>query len=496
MKKKPDKARLAIAGPGAGKTHAMVDEIVRVLPSLQPHQKLAAITFTNAAADTIRDRLQRRARLRSNVFIGTTHTFVNRFILSPCATLFGKLPEDRIVAAINVHAKGTGAAAYTNNLIRKGVVPFDAMLPLARELLCDKHVRTRLGQRIAYLFVDEFQDTDIVMLEIIEQLRKSATMVLYAVGDPEQFVMSFTYRGKRTPAFDKLPIFRFQQQANANRILDNHRSNGEIVAFANRFRSDLQQRPVKPYRNEPRVLFIRDVDLKAIVAVFQSRSEKVEVYGPTRVRLYLAEENATYAPVMQEYGINPTSNLGRTTPTLLGDALELVATALDRSPRKACADLNLSRLQWRAAGTTVLRQAMRDDFRLEGFITFIASTFQHEVSDSRYQLIDDGLAQLKTHLTVGQGDSHPELCASIRRAKGLEADAVLAVAKGLTELKKWLATDRAVRSSDKQDKCRIGYVAFTRPREMLCIACLKLIDAEAESMLAGLGVHSVSSGDS
>jgi len=491
--KKSDKPRLAIAGPGAGKTHTMVDEIVKILPSLRPHQMLAAITFTNAAAETIRNRLQKQARVQGNVFIGTTHTFVNRFVLSPCATLFGKLPDDRIFAAIDVHAKGTGAAMYTKNLIRKGIVPFDAMFPVARELLSDKIIRDRLGQRIAHLFVDEFQDTDIAMLEIIDQLRKNGTTRLYAVGDPEQFVMGFTYRGTSIPAFDKLPFFRFQKLAEADSLLDNHRSNGEIVAFTNQFRSDLQQKAIKPHRNEPRVLFITECDLKTIVSVFQSRSHHVEIHGPTRVRLYLSEENATFASVMDEFGMKHSSNLGRKTATALGDALELIATALDRSQRRACADLKLSRLQWRAAGIVVLKGALREDFGLKELEAFVAARFKHKVSDSRGPILEEGLAQLKNHLAMGHVSNHPEQCASIRRAKGLEADAVLAVAKGLAELKKWFSTDRAVRNADKQDKCRIGYVAFTRPREMLCIACLKPIDAELKSLLNSLGVHVVSS---
>ena len=62
------------------------------------------------------------------------------------------------------------------------------------------------------------------------------------------------------------------------------------------------------------------------------------------------------------------------------------------------------------------------------------------------------------------------------------------VAKGVAELKKWLQTDRSVRVADKQDKCRLGYVAFTRPRELLCIACLKKLDTELIQMLQNLGI--------
>lgn len=39
-----------------------------------------------------------------------------------------------------------------------------------------------------------------------------------------------------------------------------------------------------------------------------------------------------------------------------------------------------------------------------------------------------------------------------------------------------------------QEKCRIGYVAFTRPREMFCLVCLKPLDHESESLLHEFGV--------
>ncbi|HEX3659618.1 MAG TPA: hypothetical protein VHV55_27770, partial [Pirellulales bacterium] len=213
--------------------------------------------------------------------------------------------------------------------------------------------------------------------------------------------------------------------------------------------------------------------------------------GPNRVRLYLSEENATFDAVMDEFGMQHSSSHRRKTATALGDALELIATALDRSQRRVCTELKLSRLQWRQAGVDILRGALSSDFTLKSLIDYVSEKFQHRVSDSRREILEEGLSHLKGHLATSQDRCHPEQCSSIRRAKGLEADAVLVVAKGLAELKKWFITDPAVRNADKQDKCRMGYVAFTRPREMLCIACLKPSDCETEALLASLGVTTV-----
>ena len=77
---------------------------------------------------------------------------------------------------------------------------------------------------------------------------------------------------------------------------------------------------------------------------------------------------------------------------------------------------------------------------------------------------------------------------SIHKAKGLEADCVLVVAKDNGELGKWLETDYNERCNDKRDICRIGYVGFTRAKKILCIACKQEIEGSIKEKLKALGV--------
>lgn len=493
-KPKNKNARLAIAGPGAGKTHAMVDEIIAILQDVPPHRFLAAITYTNAAAHTIRERLHKQVRVRRNVFIGTTHAFVNRFVLAPCGLLSGKTPDDPIFAEITVSDKGTGAARYTENLLKKGIVPYEVMVPIARKILAQEILRKRISQRLAYIFVDEFQDTDIGTLELFEHFRNSGHTSMYAVGDPEQFVMGFTYRGMRRPAFAKLPFFRFLGNADIQKLDHNHRSNGEIVTFANQFRADLQQNPVKPFRKQQRVLFINERMLRPIVECFRIVSSRVEAsHGPLS-RLYLADENKTFDEVRDEFEIKHISNGGKKSTTVLGDALDVLALALDRTSRRICEEDKLSRLQWRTHGVALLKRATAKEFDLAQLVQFVKERFGHKVSSGRAGVLEKTLGHLKVHLSLGVDELHLEQSSSIRRAKGLQADAVLVVAKGLGELKKWLITDRSEREADRSDACRLGYVAFTRARELVCIACLKEIDQELQSRLSSLGISVVTHG--
>jgi DNA helicase-2/ATP-dependent DNA helicase PcrA len=44
-----------------------------------------------------------------------------------------------------------------------------------------------------------------------------------------------------------------------------------------------------------------------------------------------------------------------------------------------------------------------------------------------------------------------------------------------------------LRNSDKQDKCRLGFVAFSRAMELLCLACREPADAKTSQYLEELG---------
>jgi DNA helicase-2/ATP-dependent DNA helicase PcrA len=65
--------KLVIAGPGAGKTYSMVDEVMKVLPNLDNNRFCVVITYTNAATDKIRNKMQKKIKIPENVFIGTIY---------------------------------------------------------------------------------------------------------------------------------------------------------------------------------------------------------------------------------------------------------------------------------------------------------------------------------------------------------------------------------------------------------------------------------------
>ena len=119
----------------------------------------------------------------------------------------------------------------------RGILPFDALLVLARDLLLTHPgVRRKLGERYRALFLDEFQDTDPLQYEIVLLLAEDpatdpasdafatelARGKLFIVGDPKQAI--YRFRGADVSAYQKA-VARVKAQG------------GEVLELVTCFRS-------------------------------------------------------------------------------------------------------------------------------------------------------------------------------------------------------------------------------------------------------------------
>lgn len=71
------------AGPGAGKTHWLINHIKNVLRNskrLNSTSKIACITYTNIAVEEIQNRLEDNA---NNIYVSTIHNFLYKYIVKP-----------------------------------------------------------------------------------------------------------------------------------------------------------------------------------------------------------------------------------------------------------------------------------------------------------------------------------------------------------------------------------------------------------------------------
>lgn len=70
-----DGALLVVAGPGSGKTRVLTERIRRLLKERTGHFQILALTFTNKAANEMKERLQNIPNVTERTFIGTLHSF-------------------------------------------------------------------------------------------------------------------------------------------------------------------------------------------------------------------------------------------------------------------------------------------------------------------------------------------------------------------------------------------------------------------------------------
>ena len=126
----------------------------------------------------------------------------------------------------------TVAEAYQSRKGRAGVVDFQDLLVLARDLLRDREeVRESLQKRYRFLLLDEMQDTDPVQMEMVELLCGIGFEhdKLFAVGDSKQSI--YRFRGAEVALFDRLrDAVRNEGRLSLTR---NYRSQPGILHFVN-----------------------------------------------------------------------------------------------------------------------------------------------------------------------------------------------------------------------------------------------------------------------
>ena len=72
---------LICAGPGSGKTKTLIYRLIYLLEQGVQPSSILVFTFTNKAAQEIKERLGKQASMRNNVpFIGTIHSFCLDFL--------------------------------------------------------------------------------------------------------------------------------------------------------------------------------------------------------------------------------------------------------------------------------------------------------------------------------------------------------------------------------------------------------------------------------
>lgn len=502
------KPTLVVAGPGAGKTFHIINKIKEKVHLLDAEKYLAVITYTNAATLEIKERLSKQMELPPNVFIGTIHSFIIRFILKPYARQYDFLPEEVVYKNIEVKTDDFKERNFiTSRIVNKGIVPYDKIISLSNKIIEEnkKVIRSLISNRLQYLFVDEFQDADAGQFKVFEQIRIAGMTKMYYVGDPEQSIMSFQSKGRKRPTMDKRTISKAINSTMINKqyLNSNNRSSKTIVDFLNNFHSMISQKHCNHKNNtQNKVIFINSISiLPEIVKQFNLLCEDKDYCEKIpENKLFLAYEGKTYKGVADEFGLIQRNAKSFGDTNLLKECTDFVCDILNRGKNSIMKEIGIDDLKFRMKCLNIISR-IKENTTIKKYelIDLVKSLFKgisydsvhnrDKIKNNSEKVADDFIKKVNFELQHNTNENNNSFYQTIHSAKGLEADAVLIIAKSKSELKKWLEVDKDKRMKDKNDTCRIGYVGFSRAREFLCIACLEPIDKDLMGQLVNLNVN-------
>lgn len=262
---------VVIAGPGSGKTTILTLKIMRLLnEKIKAPRGLACVTFSREAAREFKERLYRLGyQDRSNVFLGTVHSFCISEVLGNFAHLYDygiplpikiipaknkKQLFDKIVSDFNMESvklkmiemdkertlniKGLSsvetpsydvalkvAQEYEKRLHAMGYVDYESIIKFSTLLIQEQeYVRRCLSAKFPWIVIDEYQDLGRPLHEMILSLFTTTDIKIFAVGDPDQSIYSFSgaipdYLDELYKRKDIIPI----------ELKTNYRSNQEII---------------------------------------------------------------------------------------------------------------------------------------------------------------------------------------------------------------------------------------------------------------------------
>lgn len=198
-----------VASAGSGKTRTLTERIRWILKKGGDPNKMVALTFTNNAADEMRERLGED--YRDGMFVGTIHSYANQ-----------------LLTRYNIN---------TSKIRNKG--DFDELFSVVEE-------NSQVIRPIGLLCADETQDlTNSQYRFIFDVLRPSA---FFAVGDPKQCIYEWA-------GVDPLSFLKIANRGDIARynLVENHRNARAIIKEANKIMNKmytLPKMPVKAVREE------------------------------------------------------------------------------------------------------------------------------------------------------------------------------------------------------------------------------------------------------
>ena len=304
------------AGPGAGKTHFIVENVKNIVRTdskikESKQRKVLCITYTNAAVDEIKSRLE---DYNESVDVYTIHGFIIEHIIKPYQTELKKHmlndfgikitnkgritsqieglgilhghDKEKIFEYINKESNTDEELSYSKKIMGDVQIDIDKFCnestisikksnridekhtnaikkyawSKAKKLTHDEilyfgykivinnsTIAYALRVQFPYIFVDEFQDTNPLQAMLIKEIG-SKSCVIGIIGDIAQSIFSF--QGAKPSKFKEFNI-KEETDTYDYIILGNRRSTKNIISLCNYIRKSdgLIQEGIRPYKD-------------------------------------------------------------------------------------------------------------------------------------------------------------------------------------------------------------------------------------------------------
>ena len=315
-----DKYIYVIAGAGSGKTRTLTERIGRILNKNKRGERVLAITFSNKAANELKERLLQsytQDQLNELVYVGTVHNFCMEIVLQRGTSIGlpedlhifeafedrfeifkmaldnvpqmkakyqnseGKIDSKRIRELFELLSKAKRDfkfpvdyttkplsqrlyQEYNDLMLSQSAIDFDDILLYAYRILSEKKTIARIYQRIyKHICVDEAQDLNKAQYSVIKAIAGESSDILM-VGDPNQAIYGFNGSSSRYMCSD----FPKDYTAQRYELLDNYRSSQAIITAAKIIEPSFKMEGQLPIKGE---LGIYDFDDESSEATWISK---------------------------------------------------------------------------------------------------------------------------------------------------------------------------------------------------------------------------------
>ncbi|MCT4642656.1 MAG: ATP-dependent helicase [Bacteriovoracaceae bacterium] len=215
---------LVTACPGSGKTRAICSKVIKLIENEDLNGHIAVLTFTNRAAEEVKERVNQLVEVPKKLWIGTIHSFclewITRSFRSEIEELrhgFTLADEFQASSIMDVFKKEEGIPYYESvntklnikgQYLESNSVKLKILSKYHQELkknklidydfliyICFKFLKEEpracgfLAKLFNWVIIDEYQDTQVLQYEIMGLIAKQSPETKFAfVGDPDQAI--------------------------------------------------------------------------------------------------------------------------------------------------------------------------------------------------------------------------------------------------------------------------------------------------------------------